>query len=59
MKIASYVQQRTLRHPAVASVVIGASMPDEASVAVARYGASVPEELWSDLTACGLLQHPA
>ena len=48
-----------LRHPAVASVVIGASRPDEASVAVARYETPVPENLWSDLTACGLLQLPA
>jgi hypothetical protein len=40
----------------VTSVVIGASTPDEASVAVARYRAAVPEELWSDLADCGLLQ---
>jgi len=48
-----------LRHPAVASVVIGASMPDEASVAVARYQAPVPEELWRDLGDRGLLQLPS
>jgi D-threo-aldose 1-dehydrogenase len=40
-----------LRHPAVASVVVGAHSADQVRQNAARYAAAVPEALWADLPA--------
>ncbi|MFC4061362.1 aldo/keto reductase [Planomonospora corallina] len=45
-----------LRHPAVVSVVAGARSPAEVTRNAALAAAPVPEELWSDLAAEGLLR---
>nr|WP_243074528.1 aldo/keto reductase [Microbacterium sp. SS28] len=44
-----------LRHPAVASVVIGTRTAQHVTDAVARYETTIPEEFWSELVARGLL----
>ncbi|HVK22909.1 MAG TPA: aldo/keto reductase [Actinokineospora sp.] len=44
-------------HPAVASVLIGARTADQVRDAVAMAARTMPDELWSDLRAAGLL-HP-
>ncbi len=44
-----------LRHPAVATVVVGARTAAEVQDAVALIGRPVPEELWAELVAEGLL----
>jgi D-threo-aldose 1-dehydrogenase len=44
-----------LRHPAVASVVVGASRPGQVLDAVRRASATAPEGLWTDLAEAGLL----
>ncbi|MDZ8200357.1 aldo/keto reductase [Microbacterium sp. SSW1-59] len=44
-----------LLHPAVASVVIGMRTVSHVDSSLARFGASVPEELWRDLQAQGLI----
>ena len=44
-----------LRHPAVVSVVVGASRPQQIAEAADRLARPVPEALWSDLAAAGLL----
>jgi D-threo-aldose 1-dehydrogenase len=44
-----------LRHPAVASVVVGASRPEQVTEALDRLATTIPEQLWADLTAAGLL----
>jgi len=47
-------------HPAVASVVMGASTPGHVARNVAQFGADPPPpELWSDLVAAGLLRPDA
>jgi D-threo-aldose 1-dehydrogenase len=43
-------------HPAVASVVLGASSPAQVASNVARAAAPVPPQLWTDLVADGLLR---
>ena len=45
-----------LRHPAVASIVLGARTPDEVTTNAAQWQDPVPEALWTDLRAAGLLQ---
>ena len=44
-----------LRHPAVISVVVGAASPGQIADAVDRYHRSIPDALWSDLAAAGLI----
>ena len=48
-----------LRHRAVVSEVVGASSPQQVAVAVDRYRTEVPEALWSELAAEGLLSATA
>jgi D-threo-aldose 1-dehydrogenase len=43
------------RHPAVASVLLGARSPAEIEDSVAMASVPIPEELWDDLRAAGLL----
>ncbi|MEU1485685.1 aldo/keto reductase [Streptomyces sp. NPDC005752] len=44
-----------LRHPAVAGVLVGTRSPDEARDAAAQLRRPVPDALWADLRAAGLL----
>ncbi|MET7464066.1 aldo/keto reductase [Nonomuraea sp. NPDC005501] len=44
-----------LRHPAVASIVLGARSPEEVHANAALWDRPVPEDLWSELEAEGLL----
>jgi D-threo-aldose 1-dehydrogenase len=44
-----------LRHPAVVSVVVGAADPGQVDDAVDRYRRPIPDALWEDLAAAGLL----
>lgn len=44
-----------LRHPAVVSVVLGARTREQVASNVARSSAAVPDELWDELTAEGLV----
>lgn len=46
------------RHPAVVSVVVGAGGPDQLADAVLRHSRPVPDALWADLAATGLLIDP-
>jgi D-threo-aldose 1-dehydrogenase len=46
-----------LRHPAVVSVAVGASTPDEVDDAVDRYRRPIPDALWDDLAAAGVRLH--
>lgn len=46
-------------HPAVASVVLGAVTPEEVARNVAAFGQAIPDELWRDLVAEGLLRADA
>ncbi|MEU7740338.1 aldo/keto reductase [Nonomuraea sp. NPDC049158] len=48
-----------LRHPAVASIVIGARSPEEVATNAALWERPVPDNLWSELEAEGLLPRPA
>ncbi|MCA2223076.1 aldo/keto reductase [Nonomuraea aurantiaca] len=48
-----------LRHPAVASIVIGARSPEEVATNAALWERPVPDNLWSELEAEGLLSRPA
>jgi D-threo-aldose 1-dehydrogenase len=45
-----------LRHPAVASVVVGARSSDQARLNVQRLAAPVPEDLWAELESSGLVR---
>jgi len=45
----------TLRHAAVACVLVGARSPAEVEADVAWFERAVPDELWRDLVAAGLL----
>ncbi|MHA7276038.1 aldo/keto reductase [Arthrobacter sp. Hz1] len=47
--------QYPLRHPAVCSVVIGAHGADQMSSNIANMAAAIPEALWADLAAQGLV----
>jgi D-threo-aldose 1-dehydrogenase len=44
-----------LRHPAVASVVVGAARPEHVRQAVDRLAVDIPATLWTDLAAAGLI----
>jgi len=44
-----------LRHPAVASVVVGASGPQQVTQAAARLATPIPPALWTDLAAAGVI----
>ena len=44
-----------LRHPAVVSVVVGSRTATQVESNVDRYGAHIPEQLWTDLRADGLV----
>ncbi|MDP4503093.1 aldo/keto reductase [Nonomuraea turcica] len=44
-----------LRHPAVATIVLGARTPDEVTTNAALWSRPVPEELWEELESKGLL----
>ncbi len=44
-----------LRHPAVVSVVLGAAGPGQLGDGIARYRRPVPDALWDDLAAAGLI----
>jgi D-threo-aldose 1-dehydrogenase len=48
--------QFPLRHPAVASVVVGMRSPEEVHHNLAAHAQHVPDELWADLEHRGLLQ---
>jgi len=48
-----------LRHPAVASVVVGMRNAAQVASTVERAGAAIPDALWSDLAARGLLHGDA
>lgn len=50
--------QFPLAHPAVTSIVVGAGSPDEVKANVAALDAALPDDLWVELQAEGLL-HPA
>lgn len=50
--------QFPLRHPAVVSVVLGTRTADQLRSGVARLEAPIPEQLWVDLAAEGLLDDP-
>jgi len=45
-----------LRHPAVASVVVGMRSPEEVHHNLAAHAQHVPDELWADLEHRGLLR---
>jgi len=51
--------QFPLRHPAVVSVVLGTRTADQLRSGVARLEARIPDALWADLVAEGLLTDPA
>lgn len=53
--LAAAALQFPQRNPAVASVVIGASSPDEVRQNVAWYEQAIPEELWAALADEGLI----
>ncbi|TDD38415.1 aldo/keto reductase [Nonomuraea terrae] len=44
-----------LRHPAVATIVVGARAPEEVTANTALWSRSVPTDLWDDLESEGLL----
>lgn len=44
-----------LRHPAVVSVVVGARGGDQVRSNIERYASTMPDGLWSDLEAAGLI----
>jgi D-threo-aldose 1-dehydrogenase len=45
-----------LRHPAVASVVVGARTADQARINVERLATPVPDDLWAELVCLGLIR---
>ncbi|MYV57079.1 aldo/keto reductase [Streptomyces sp. SID3212] len=48
-----------LRHPVVAGIVVGMRSADEVRSNLAAFGAEIPEQVWSDLRAEGLLDERA
>ncbi|PZG15043.1 aldo/keto reductase [Nonomuraea aridisoli] len=48
-----------LRHPAVATIVVGARAPEEVTANAALWSRPVPDDLWDDLIAAGLLPKSA
>ncbi|WP_117207987.1 aldo/keto reductase [Allorhizocola rhizosphaerae] len=47
-----------LRHPAVVSVVVGAGTPSQLTDATQRLAGHIPEVVWSELAAAGLISDP-
>ena len=45
-----------LRHRSVVSVVVGVRTPEQLTSTVDRYGASIPEGLWAELSALELVR---
>jgi D-threo-aldose 1-dehydrogenase len=54
--LAAAAMQFPLRHPAVASVLVGARSPAEVEEDVRLFRWEVPDELWADLAATGLIR---
>jgi D-threo-aldose 1-dehydrogenase len=54
--LAAAAVQFPLRHPAVATVLVGARSAAEVEEDVRLFRCDVPDELWADLTAAGLLR---
>ncbi|WP_203138168.1 aldo/keto reductase [Microbacterium sp. JZ31] len=50
--------QYPLRHPAVASVVLGSRTAEHVASTIERYRAHVPDALWAELDAEGLVPRP-
>ncbi|ARJ05265.1 oxidoreductase [Cnuibacter physcomitrellae] len=50
--------QYALRHPAVASVVLGCRTPDHVRSTVSRAATEIPEEMWRELDDEGLVPDP-
>jgi D-threo-aldose 1-dehydrogenase len=48
-----------LLHPAVAGIVVGMRSPDEVRENIAAFQADVPDQVWADLVAAGLLDERA
>ncbi|MEV0112908.1 aldo/keto reductase [Streptomyces sp. NPDC050844] len=48
-----------LRHPVVAGIVVGMRSADEVRRNVAAFGAAIPDQVWADLRAEGLLDERA
>jgi D-threo-aldose 1-dehydrogenase len=48
--------QFPLRHPAVASVVVGARSADQVRVNIERMATSVPDDLWAELESSSLVR---
>ncbi|MEV5754656.1 aldo/keto reductase [Actinoallomurus sp. NPDC052308] len=48
-----------LLHPAVAGIVVGMRSPDEVRANIAAYRTEVPDQVWADLIAAGLLDERA
>ncbi|TMC08622.1 MAG: aldo/keto reductase [Chloroflexi bacterium] len=57
--LAAAAIQFPLRHPAVAAVLVGARSAAELEEDVRLFGWEVPDELWADLRATGLVRDPA
>ena len=57
--LADAAVQFPLAHPCVASVVLGATIPTEVTRNIESASRSIPQALWSDLTAAGLLRSDA
>jgi D-threo-aldose 1-dehydrogenase len=57
--LAAAAIQFPLRHPAVATVLVGARSAAEVEEDVRLFRWDVPEELWADLRATGLIRDPA
>ncbi|WP_374009134.1 aldo/keto reductase [Leifsonia sp. LS-T14] len=51
--------QYPLRHPAVASVVVGTRTAEQVVGTLARYRSPIPEDLWAELAESGLAPDPA
>ncbi|MEU0569890.1 aldo/keto reductase [Nonomuraea sp. NPDC005983] len=47
-----------LRHPAVATIVLGARSPEEVRANAELWGRPVPDALWAELESAGLLPQP-
>jgi D-threo-aldose 1-dehydrogenase len=48
-----------LLHPAVAGIVVGMRSPQEVRDDIAAFQAHVPDQVWADLVAAGLLDERA
>jgi D-threo-aldose 1-dehydrogenase len=59
VSIAAAALQFVLHHPCVASVIPGASSAAEVQRNLATFKTSVPDDLWAELKAAGLLRNDA